>query len=124
MFSMRKRVAFAAGIIGMLANVARLVLIDSGMPSQAGTALAALFVGLLAAAASNRLVVPRITLSVPAVVIMVPGSAAYRALVYLNTQHISEAINNGITAVFVGLSIGVGLALARILTDPEWAYEK
>ena len=68
--------------------------------------------------------VPRITLSVPAVVIMVPGAAVYRAVLALNNGQMDVAVQAGVQAVFVTICIAIGLAAARVLTDREWAFDR
>jgi uncharacterized membrane protein YjjP (DUF1212 family) len=124
LFNSPVRMALGAAAIGTVANVLRLQLVDAGLAVQAATVIAALTVGLLAAAVAPRLRVPRITLSVPAVVIMVPGAAAYRAVVGLNDGDAGTAFSAGAQALFVLVSIAVGLAAARMLTDRDWAYER
>jgi uncharacterized membrane protein YjjP (DUF1212 family) len=124
MFNSPWRMAIGAATIGMVANVLRLELAGTGVAIQAATMLATLVVGLLAARVAPALKVPRITVSVPAVVIMVPGAAAYRAVLGLNNGDVQTAVTSGATAVFVVISIAVGLAAGRILTDRAWAYER
>ncbi|HEY3437992.1 MAG TPA: threonine/serine exporter family protein [Actinotalea sp.] len=124
MFNSPWRMALGATLIGMIANTMRLELRDAGVAIQAATMIATLVVGLLAAYLAPRLKVPRITLSVPAVVIMVPGAAAYRAVVGLNNGDPGIAVTAGSQAVFVVISIAIGLAAARMLTDREWAFER
>ncbi len=124
MFNSPWRMAIGAATIGMIANTLRLELATAGMAIQAATMIATFGVGLMAAVVAPRLKVPRITISVPSVVIMVPGVAAYRCLLGLNNGDVQTAVTSGATAVFVVISIAVGLAAGRILTDPAWAYEK
>ncbi len=124
MFNSPLRMALGATAIGTVANVLRLELADLGVAVQAATMLATLVVGLLAAWVAPALRVPRITVSVPAVVIMVPGAAAYRAVVGLNDGDVDAAVVAGVQALFVVVSIAVGLALGRMLTDRAWAFER
>jgi uncharacterized membrane protein YjjP (DUF1212 family) len=124
MFNSTLRMALGAAAIGMVANVLRLQMADLGAAMQAATVAATLVVGLLAAVVAPRLRVPRITVSVPAVVIMVPGAATYRALVALNNGNYEAAVANGVTAFFVTICIAIGLAAARVLTDRAWAFER
>ncbi|WNB87104.1 threonine/serine exporter family protein [Cellulomonas sp. ATA003] len=124
MFNSPVRMALGAAGIGMVTNVLRLELVDLGVAVQAATMGATLLVGLLAAWVAPRLGVPRITISVPAVVIMVPGAAVYRAVVGLNDGDAVTAFASGTQALFVVVSIAVGLAAARMLTDRAWAYER
>ncbi len=124
MFNSTIRMAVGAALIGMVANVLRLQMADAGAAMQAATVVATLVVGLLAAVVAPRLRVPRITVSVPAVVIMVPGAATYRALVALNNGDYEAAVAAGVTAFFVTICIAIGLAGARVLTDRAWAFER
>ena len=124
MFNSTMRMALGAALIGMVANVLRLQLADTGVAMQAATMVATLVVGLLAAYVAPRLQIPRITVSVPAVVIMVPGAAVYRTVVGLNNGDVQVAVTSGVQAVFVVICIAIGLAAARVLTDRAWAYEQ
>ena len=79
---------------------------------------------MLAAWWAPRVGVPRITVSVPAVVIMVPGAAAYRAVFHLNNGDTTQALAFGFQAGLVIVAIAIGLAVARMLTDKAWAFER
>lgn len=120
MFNSRWRVALAAAGIGMVANVVRLELVDAGVVVQAAACAAGLIVGILANLVAPRMRVPRIILSVPAVVIMVPGAAAYRAVYYLNDGQTVEALAYGVQAAFVVIALAIGLTIARTVTDGSW----
>ena len=94
------------------------------LPAPAAVGLAALAAGLLAVFVARRTRFSRVTLSVPAVVIMIPGVPLYRALTYLNNQQIDEALGALFTVMFTIVAIGMGLALSRMLTDKNWLVEK
>lgn len=113
-----------AALIGAVANPARLYLVEAGIAPQAASLLAACAVGLLAALAAARGSATRVTLSVPAVVIMVPGVMVYRSLVHFNEGEVAAALGNGVEATFVIMGIGGGLAVARMLTDRNWSFER
>jgi len=123
LFNSPGRMALTAAGIGMVANVVRIQLVGVGAAPQAGAAAAALLVGLLAAWLAPLMKIPRITVSVPAVVIMVPGAAAYRAVFFLNNGDMTQAIAFGLSAGLVVVAIAIGLAGARMLTDRNWAFE-
>ncbi|HLS74664.1 MAG TPA: threonine/serine exporter family protein [Actinomycetaceae bacterium] len=124
LFNSSPPAAAVAGVIGAVANPARLYLVDAGLAPQVASLLAACTVGLLAALVAARGPFSRVTLSVPAVVIMVPGVLVYRSLVHLNEGQVATALGHGVEATFVIMGIGVGLALARMLTDRNWAFER
>jgi uncharacterized membrane protein YjjP (DUF1212 family) len=124
MFNSPWKMAVGAASIGMVANVARLELIDAGFASQAAAACTALMVGVLAAYIAPAMKVPRITMSVPAVVIMVPGVTAYRAVYEFNSGATLEALASTVEAGLVIVALAIGLAVARMLTDRNWTFER
>ncbi|GEK23536.1 threonine/serine ThrE exporter family protein [Cellulomonas xylanilytica] len=124
MFNSPWRIALAAAGVGMVANALRLALVDGAVPPQAAAAVAALVVGLLTAVVAPRLDVPRITVYVPAVTIMVPGVLAYRAVFHISNGQTVEALAFGVQAALVVAALAIGLAVARMLTDRTWAYER
>jgi uncharacterized membrane protein YjjP (DUF1212 family) len=124
MFNSPWRIALAAAGVGMVANVLRIALVEATVPPQAAAAIAALVVGLLAAVIAPRLDVPRITVYVPAVTIMVPGVLAYRAVFHISNGETAEALSYGVQAALVVAALAIGLAIARMLTDRTWAFER
>ncbi|MCF2712053.1 threonine/serine exporter family protein [Schaalia hyovaginalis] len=125
LFNSPRRVAGVAALIGAIINTGRLALVNEfGMSVPAAVALAALAAGLLANAAAKRTRFSRVTLSVPAVVIMIPGVPLYRSLTYLNDGQMLLALTALFTVVFTIVGIGLGLAVARMLTDKNWLMER
>ncbi len=125
MFNSPWRMALGAACIGMVANVGRLALIDvAGFAPQAAAVAAALLVGLLARVIASPLRVPRLTVSVPAVVIMVPGVAAYRAVFEFNAGNTVAALGFTVDATLVIIALSMGLAISRMLTDRHWTFEQ
>jgi len=61
--------------------------------------------------------------SVPAVVIMVPGVVAFQAVFEANAGNVTQALAYATTAGFVISGLAVGLGVARLLTDHEWTFE-
>lgn len=123
LFNSPWKVALTAGILGALLNPVRIFLVSQGYPNQALVAATSLLVGLLASAIATQTFFSRVSLSVPAVVIMIPGVPFYRAITALNQGSFEGAMASVMEVSFVVLAIGAGLALARILTDRGWAYD-
>ncbi len=133
LFNSPQRMACVAAVIGALADTFRLEIIDYWhTPIEAAAFLGALAAGLLASA--WRIAVrhgliepqygfPRITLTVPSIVIMVPGLYMYQAVYYLGQLNSGAALNWIFRAVLVVVCLPIGLALARILTDRSWRYD-
>ena len=124
LFNSPPKVCAAAALIGAVINTGRIALaVELGMPVPAAVGLAALCAGLLAAAAAAKTRYSRVTLSVPAVVIMIPGVPLYRSLTYLNNGQTMEALEQLFTVLFTIVAIGIGLAISRMLTDRAWLME-
>lgn len=130
LFNARARACLISAVIGAVANTGRLVLIDVyHVPWQMSVGLAAVVIGLLAQAFVSRASLSRVALSVPAVVIMIPGVPFYRAISALNDHTVDTRVAVGQAAasiaevLFVITAIGVGLALARIMTDRNWRHD-
>ena len=119
-FNTPLRVALAAATIGTVANLGRLGAVDAGWNPLLCAAAATTVVGLLAGWTSQRILSPRIILSVPAVLIMIPGASTYRALVAMIDRDPLNALTNGMTAIGIVVSLAAGLAVARMVTDPAW----
>jgi len=122
LFNSPWRLALWASLIGAVANTARLFAVDQGMKVQAATALACFAVGCLSTWVARGGRFPHITLSVPAVLVMIPGVAAHQALMDINAGDYTSAIGGILLVVLVVLAIMVGLVGAKLVTDPEWAF--
>ena len=130
LFNAGAKASALAAVVGALANTGRLLLIDVfHVPWQLAVGLAAVTIGLLAQLFVSRASLSRVALSVPAVVIMIPGVPFYRAISALNTLSVDKGVDVGDAATnlaevfFVITAIGVGLALARIITDHNWRHD-
>jgi uncharacterized membrane protein YjjB (DUF3815 family) len=122
LFALPVRLTLAAGAVAVAGNAVRLSLLDNAAALTLASLAGAFTIGLAGALLAPRLHVSRIVLTIPAVIPMVPGSAAYSALVDLNRNALLPALSNGLEAGLVVLALALGLALARILTDREWAF--
>ncbi|WP_461215851.1 threonine/serine exporter family protein [Lacticaseibacillus sp. GG6-2] len=122
MFNSPVKMSAIAGIIGAVANTLRLELAGAGMPAAAAAFLGALVAGLLASPLNKRLGYPRISLTVPAIVIMVPGLYMYRAMFNLGLDSFGVGASWMVRAVLMVLALPLGLAAARILTDKSWRH--
>lgn len=113
-----------AALNGAIINTARLTAQDAGLSWMPAVGLAALSAGLLAHFLSRHSTYSRVSLSVPAVVVMIPGVPLYRVITAMTNGQVSEVIGQTITILLVITSIGVGLAISRMLTDRNWLMEE
>lgn len=120
-FNTPHRTAFCAAGIGTIANASRLAGIDHGMNTLICAVAATTLVGLLAFKCSAKLLAPRITLSVPSVLIMIPGARAFRCLVGIINGDTLSSLTNGLVALQLVVALAAGLVIARLITDPTWA---
>ncbi|MDE6021763.1 MAG: threonine/serine exporter family protein [Ruminococcus sp.] len=121
MFNSTKKMACTAGIIGMLVNTLRLELIDfTSIPVGAAAFIGALCSGLLASALKKKIGFPRITLTVPSIVIMVPGMFMYKGIYYMALNDIQSGALWITKALLIVISLPLGLIFARIFTDKNF----
>ena len=121
MFNSTIEMATWAGIIGAIANTLRLELVDlTNIPAGAAAFIAALVAGLLASLIKGY---PRISLTVPSIVIMVPGLYMYRAVYNIGVASINVGATWLTEAALIVMFLPLGLITARILTDKKWRYK-
>lgn len=103
-----------------------------GHSAEAGAFIGALLAGLLASAwrsavhhglLAPHLGYPRICLTVPSIVIMVPGLYMYQAMFHLGQFDTLVALDWAFRAFMVILCLPIGLAMARVITDKSWRYD-
>ncbi|MBU5479733.1 threonine/serine ThrE exporter family protein [Blautia sp. MSJ-19] len=123
MFNSPVGLAATAGGIGAVANTLRLELVDlAGMPPAAAAFIGALTAGILASLIKNKVGYPRISLTVPSIVIMVPGLYLYRGFYNLGMMSLSTAASWFAAAILIIAALPLGLIFARILTDKTFRY--
>ena len=122
LFNSSRRMVITATTIGTVANMVRLVCAEAGLQPQFAAFIGALVVGLLGALLTKRISIPRITITVPASVVMIPGTAIYRTVYYLNSGDIDSGVGTAASASLSIIAIGAGLVVARMLTDPDWTF--
>ena len=123
MFNSPVRLAATAAMIGAVANTLRLELVDlSAIPPAAAAFIGALTAGILASLIKNKVGYPRISLTVPSIVIMVPGLYLYRGFYNLGIMSLSVAASWFAAAILIIAALPLGLIFARILTDKTFRY--
>lgn len=121
MFNSKMKMAATAGLIGAVANTLRLELVDFKiMPAGAAAFVGALVAGLLASVVRRKVGYPRISITIPSIVIMVPGLYMYRAVYNIGLTSISIGALWLTRAALIVAFLPLGLIAARILTDPTW----
>ncbi|BDR58262.1 threonine/serine ThrE exporter family protein [Xylocopilactobacillus apicola] len=121
MFNSPRRMACLCGLIGAISNTLRLELVDfTKIPPAAAAFIAALTAGLIASAMNRVDGYPRISLTVPSIVIMVPGLYIYRGMYNLGLNNISVAAAWLSKAILIIMMLPLGLFTARVIMDQRW----
>ena len=133
LFNSPQRMALVAAVIGALTDTMRLEMQDIfHVPPEMAAFLGAFLAGMLATVWRSsvrhgllppHLGYPRISLTVPSIVIMVPGLYMYRAMFYLGQFNTLNALDWAFRAFMVIICLPIGLVTARVLTDRSWRYD-
>ena len=123
MFNSPVRLAEVAAAIGAIANTLRLELVDIvKFPPAAAAFIGALTAGILASLIKNKVGYPRISVTVPSIVIMVPGLYLYKGFYNLGMMSLAVSASWFASAILIIAALPLGLIFARILTDKTFRY--
>jgi uncharacterized membrane protein YjjP (DUF1212 family) len=124
MFNVPPRTALVSGVVSVLGNVPRLVMLELGVKAHVATFIACVLFGLLCAVAARWFSMTKIIMTVPTLLVAIPGSSALRTLIYFDQADVTSAISSGVSTILVVIAMIAGLSGARMLTDPEWAFTR
>ena len=123
MFNSPVRLAEVAAAIGAIANTLRLELVDiAKFPPAAAAFIGALTAGILASLIKNKVGYPRISVTVPSIVIMVPGLYLYKGFYNIGMMSLAVSASWFESAILIIAALPLGLIFARILTDKTFRY--
>lgn len=122
LFNSKPNIALYAAIIGSISNTIRLELINLGTTQVLSAIIGALVSGILASLINKHHTTTRISLTIPSVVIMIPGSYLYRAIFLLSNNHLNDGSYWFTQSIFILLSLPIGLLIARIITDKNFRH--
>ena len=123
MFNSPRNLAVCAALIGAVTNTFRLELVSlAGFPPAVAAFLGALLAGLLASCLKSAAGYPRISVTVPSIVIMVPGLYFYRAIYNLGILSLMDSATWFADAILIIVALPLGLIFARIVTDKTFRY--
>ena len=116
LFNSSVRTVLGAGLLALSVNSLRLALVDIGMMLGPAAFFAAFAIGLVAVLADRLYSVPRITMAVAPIVIMMPGVYAFEMIVLFNRGQMVEALQASASCGFVIGALAMGLATARFFS--------
>lgn len=124
MFNSPLGVATAAGAVAVLANVPRLIMLDAGIANHIATFTGCVLIGLLCAVMGRIFSLEKIIMTVPTLLVSIPGASALQSMLYFDRADVTQAVGHAVSTVLVVISMVAGLAAARMLTDPEWTFNR
>jgi uncharacterized membrane protein YjjP (DUF1212 family) len=119
LYNSTPRTVLAVGCLALVGNELRLALHDLGMALPPATFLGA----LTASFVSTWLDEPRMILTVPGIIIMVPGTYAFETVVLFNQGDVLAALQAATLGAFVVGAMALGLAAARFISERNWLVE-
>ena len=123
MFNSPRKMALTAGLIRMLTNTLRLELIDlAGIPVGIAAFIGAFCTGCIASVVNKKLGFPRISLTVPAIVIMVPGLYMYRGIYHMGLSNVGDGALWLTKALLIVVALPLGLVASRLCTDENFRH--
>ena len=117
------RTVLTVGCLALIGNELRLGLHDLGLDLPPATVLGAMTVGLLASWIRPFMHEPRVALTVPGIIVMIPGTYAFQTIVLFNQGYVLEALHAAVLGGFVVGAMAVGLVAARFITERHWMVE-
>ena len=123
-FNSPMKMAVISGVIGAVANTLRLELVDRTHISAIICAFIGSFlVGILSSIVVRKTGFPRVGITIPSVVVSVPGLFMYRAIYYLGTGEMDQGIMALLKAAAIVFAIGLGVLFARYCTDRHFRHK-
>ena len=124
MFNAPLWTAVASGVLAIFGNLVRQLLLDNGIKPHVAIFAACVVMGLGCALAARWFSMTKIIMTVPVLLVVIPGSSALRTLIYFDQTDINAAIESGVSTALVVVAMVAGLSGARMLTDPEWTFTR
>jgi uncharacterized membrane protein YjjB (DUF3815 family) len=115
-FNVPREVLVRTCLFGGGAYVVRFVLLRMGESPAAAAFWAALFVGIAGYAQARNARVPRVLLTVPGVIPLVPGVPAYDTIVSFFQGNALGGLQNAVKATMIIAALAGGLTAARAVT--------
>ncbi|NIJ43887.1 uncharacterized membrane protein YjjB (DUF3815 family) [Wenyingzhuangia heitensis] len=130
LFNVPKRTLVVIALLSSLGGSCKLILINYNIHIVIATFFGALLIGLLSIPAAHNKHTPPLVFSIPAVIPMIPGAFAYKAMLGFiklteNTSQtaydiaLNETISNGIIAAFILLALTAGVSFPMLISRKE-----
>lgn len=124
MFNSPFTTAVASGVIAAAGAVLKVLMEQAELRPHVAAFVACFLMGLACAPVARWFGMTKIIMTVPVLLVTIPGSSALRTLLYFDQADVVSAMQSGVSTVLVAIAMIAGLAGARMLTDPEWAFTR
>ena len=127
-FNVPHRVLIYCAAAGALGHSLRTLLLETHLLTlEWATLVASITIGFIGVYWSRKLLLPRPTFTVAAIIPMIPGSLAFKAMIAIidiNEQGYSHellaiAVENGLKSLFIIGALAIGLAIPSLLIFRE-----
>ncbi len=115
-FSLPRSAFLMSALIAVAGSMVNSSLLRIGAHPQESAFAAAFAVAILAELLARKMKVPSLVLSIPGIIPLVPGSAAYRATTYLVDGKELSGAETAIGAALTAVGIASGLLLASSIS--------
>lgn len=130
LFNVPKRALATIFVIGALGGLVKFFMIEQGIGIVLAAFCGASLIGLISVMAAHNRKAPPMIFAIPAVIPMIPGFFAYKAMVgiieltaekdhELYTKLFFETVNNGLSALFVLVALSGGVAIPLLITRKQ-----
>ncbi|GGF63580.1 threonine/serine exporter family protein [Wenyingzhuangia marina] len=134
LFNVPKRTLFTIAILAALGGSCKLILMQFGIHIIVGSLVGATLIGLLSIPAAHGKHAPPLVFSIPAVIPMIPGAFAYKAMLgfikltgNISTEAyqlaLEQTVNNSLKAIFIILALTAGVSFPMLMSRKESAKE-
>ncbi len=122
-FNSTHKMALTAALTGFVPSVIRYLLVEyTGMPTAAAAFIQAFLVGLIAYFVVKYTGMPRVAITIPAVVISVPGYYIFRSVYSFVEGDAVAGMNAFLLAAVIIFSLAMGIVFSRFITDPHFRH--
>ena len=123
MFNSTHRMALAASLVGTIPNTLRLEMIQRlGVPAPIAAFIGAFLAGMLAIIAVKKTSLPRVSITIPSVLVAVPGFFMYQSIYYFGTGMANLGLDALIQALSIIFSLALGILFSRFIADPHFRH--
>ena len=120
LFNVPRRGLFGVALTGATAALVQMLALQLQFAHISATFLAAAAVGAISQVLARRLAMPAYVFSTTGFIPLVPGVAAYTAVMEFAQHNLNTGLEGTVTAISLTLAIGAGLGVVDALMKAKW----